>query len=160
MKYRVLLAIVLMLAGCTSAPGSGGPKTSAATTSESPTSVTTSTDRTTSPTATTAETQSQTPTPKGSVRAQVVENPPENATVVSFDNETLQKEKYRVVRSVVTDAVQDESGFAQQYVYGDAVEDTVGVMSAFPYYESGGQAGIYVEKNGTVVEVLAYREDG
>ncbi len=80
-------------------------------------------------------------------------------TVVSFSNETFQTEKYRVVRSVVTEAVQDDSGFAQQNVVGGNVESTVDVMSAFPYYESGGQAGIYVEKNGTVVVVLAYRED-
>jgi hypothetical protein len=108
---------------------------------------------------TTTEAESATPTPKGSVRARVVDSAPSNATVVAFDNESLQAGKYHAVRKVVSEAVRDDSGFAQQYVYGDDVEATVDVMQEFPYYESEGNAGIYIEKNGTVVEVLAYRED-
>jgi hypothetical protein len=108
---------------------------------------------------TTTEAESATPTPKGSVRARVVDSAPSSATVVAFDNESLQAGKYHAVRKVVSEAVRDDSGFAQQYVYGDDVEATVDVMQEFPYYESEGNAGIYIEKNGTVVEVLAYRED-
>lgn len=141
MKYRLLVVMIVLLAGCVS------PLTP------------NETNRTTATTNEPTETQSQTRVAKGSIRAVVVDAPPANATIVSFDNETLQTETYRIVRSVVAEAVQDDSGFAQQDLYGEEVENTVGAMEAFPYYESSGRAGIYIEKNDTVVEVLAYRED-
>lgn len=157
MKFQALIVVMVLLAGCANVPDSDGMQTTVVTTDESDTSVPTTENRTTI--STTRETQSQTPTPKGSVSAQVVSEPPANVTMVSFENETLQKQKYQIVREIVSDAVRDESGFAQQYVYGDDVENTVDVMATFPYYEGDGQAGVYIEKNDTVVEVLAYRED-
>ena len=136
MKQAILCAfIVCLCAGCLSGP-IGGDTTSSPTLNDS-----------SSVTATTNEPSGG----YGEMTAQAAPKVPENATVVSFDNESVQSSVY--IKQAITQASNNENNASMIRIEKENVEQAETEFEALPRYrptEPGVIPGVYISYNGTV----------
>lgn len=86
----------------------------------------------------------------GEVRASRVESAPEGATVVPVSDDRIDVGG-PVWRAVETAA---EEGTATVPIEGDDFRDARATLRSLPSYANGGEGGVYVRTDGTVVRLV------